>query len=99
MRYEWKFGPAEVYSNSTFTDAVSHVTWYCIGYAQDGRTFKDSGAVKLDPPDTNQFKPFTAINEAVVRSWVFGKISQSAIEAKLAGQAVPADNGTKQFNF
>lgn len=100
MRYEWKFGPAEVYSNKNFTDAVSHVTWYCVAYAPDGSTYKASGSVKLDPPDGSQFVGFGSITESTVRSWVYGKISKADVESSLASQySSKLDNGVKTFNF
>lgn len=100
MRYDWKFGPAEVYSNATFTDAVSHVSWWCTAYAPDGTTYKDSGAVKLDPPDPSRFVGFSGISESTVKSWIFSKISQAEIESKLASQYTnKANNGSKNFNF
>lgn len=100
MRYEWKFGPAEVYSDSFFTDAVSHVSWWCVGYAPDGTTYKASGAVKLGTPDKAKFVPFNGINEATVRSWVFSSISQAQVEADLNSQYTnKSDSGVKPFNF
>ena len=100
MKYEWSFGPAEVFSNEKFIDVVSHVHWYCTGFAPDGTTYKDSGAVKLDTPDPSKFMPFSNLNQSTVRNWVFSKISASAVEANLANQyASKSQSPVKPFNF
>lgn len=101
MRYEWKFGPAEVYTDEVFRDAVSHVMWWCVGFAPDGSAYKDRGTVKLDPPDKARFMSFDGITESNVMSWVFGKISKAEVESRLSAQHTAAQQaaGVRDFNF
>jgi hypothetical protein len=100
MIYEWKFGPAEVYTDEFFRDAVSHVMWWCVGFAPDGSAYKERGTVRLDPPDRSRFMAFDGITESIVRDWVFGKISRSDVERRLSMQHeanTAAD--VRDFNF
>ena len=45
MRFEWSYGPADVYTDEHLVDVVSGVHWYCTGFSDDGFSVKESGMI------------------------------------------------------
>ena len=99
MRFDWQFGPADVYSDDTFTDAISQIHWWCVLYADDGTTYKKNDAVQLGTPDTELFVPFDSVSESMVRSWVINSIDMDQIQADLTAESQSNIQSVKQFNF
>jgi hypothetical protein len=101
MRYDWSFGPADVYSDETFTNAVSHVHWYCTFYADDGTSYKKNESIQLGTPNPDSFLPFEQLDLATVQSWVFAQIDKNQIESDLLAESNAGNSNSpvRPFNF
>jgi len=100
MRFDWKYGPAETYSDSKFQNAISQIHWYCTLYADNGSTFKMSDSVMLGPPNSATFVPFDKVTESMVTSWVFNKVNLTEVQAALTAEYNNSLNPTtKHFNY
>lgn len=100
MRFEWSYGPADVYTDEHLVDVVSGVHWYCTGFSDDGFSVKESGMINLAPPDATTFIPFSQINAIMVRTWVESKLDKNAVQARMLYEYNNRYNsGVKPFKF
>lgn len=99
MRFDWQFGPADVYSDETFTDAISQIHWWCTLYADDGTTYKMNDSVQLGTPDSETFIAFDAVTQEMVINWVYNAIDPIAIQSALVAESSSASQSVKKFNF
>jgi len=99
MRYDWQLGPADVYSDEVFTDAISQIHWWCVLYADDGTTYKKNDTVQLGAPNLETFVPFDSVTEEMVEAWVYGVINVEQIHSELEAEHASAVQPVKTFNF
>lgn len=99
MRFDWQFGPANVYSDENFTDAINQIHWWCTLYGDDGSTYKMSDAVQLGSPNIENFVPFKNVTQDMVISWVYNSIDPIAIQNDLIAESTSSSQSVKQFNY
>lgn len=100
MRFEWHYGPADVYTNDKLYDIVSAVHWWCVGFAPDGTNYKESGSISLPPPDPSKFTNFSNITAAQVKDWVESNLDKLAVENKIIYEYNNRNtSGVKNFAF
>jgi hypothetical protein len=83
ITYSWSIDSVDCISNENLVDVINMVYWTYTA-SDDTNTVYMYGSAHLDPPSSQDFIDFSAVQKIIVEGWLINKLNVEEMQINLA---------------